>query len=258
MHLQSIASRTGCVLAWLTLSVGLNAYGEVHRNGQTMSASHVDAEVAKGKVSSSRSKPGDQIALRLKSDFKSNGQLVLTKGTTITGVVRSVKSFDGKSQAMGRAQSVIEIEWLTPATSGRARELSIALQSVTQRTAFGLASARAEDDIAVMGNSALPAGNTPMRGSVSRATTSNAALLNMPSVVVADTQTTAALDNSLGLDGSGRLFKVGHGELASANGIQSLDMFSHLSNDTVITSSSKDFEISTGAQVQLLIGVNKQ
>jgi hypothetical protein len=37
-----------------------------------------------------------------------------------------------------------------------------------------------------------------------------------------------------------------------------VDIFSHLDNDTVITSTGKDFEISTGAQMQLLVGVKKK
>ena len=48
------------------------------------------------------------------------------------------------------------------------------------------------------------------------------------------------------------------GELVSAAGSkQSVELFSHLSNDTMITSPSKDFEISSGAQMQLLVGVSK-
>ena len=38
---------------------------------------------------------------------------------------------------------------------------------------------------------------------------------------------------------------------------QSVDLFSHLSNDTVITSPYENFEISSGAQMQLLVGVKK-
>jgi hypothetical protein len=46
--------------------------------------------------------------------------------------------------------------------------------------------------------------------------------------------------------------------LVAAGGTrESLDLFSHLNNDTVITSPSKNFEISSGARMQLLVGVKK-
>ena len=88
---------------------------------------------------------------------------------------------------------------------------------------------------------------------------SNAALLRMPSVVAVDHQTSAAIENGLGTSSDGPLFKVGQGQLVTAGGSQqSVDIFSHLSNDTLITSPGKNFEISSGAQMQLLVGVNKK
>jgi hypothetical protein len=84
----------------------------------------------------------------------------------------------------------------------------------------------------------------------------NPALLSMPSVVAVNPQTGAAIDKTLGTVSAGRLFKVGRGQLVQADGSrQSLDIYSHLNNDTIITS-AKNFEISAGAQMQLLMGVN--
>ena len=75
-------------------------------NAQSNSASSVAAELTKGKLSPSDSKPGDMVVVKLRNDLKSNGELVLKKGTAITGVVRTVKSAEGLS-AMG-------VEWLVP------------------------------------------------------------------------------------------------------------------------------------------------
>ena len=225
-------------------------------NAQSSSATHVAAEMTKGKLNPADSKPGDTVALKLKDDVKSNGEVVLKKGTTITGVVRNVKSPEANGAAKGasksQAQSMMEIEWLAPAAQGRAAQnVSIALQSVTQVNPpdqheqnpasghFVLAGAGATTSVA---------NGQP-----------NTALLSMPSVVAVDHQTSAAIESSLGSSSSGQLFKVGHGQLAGAGGSQqSLDLFSHLGNDTVITSPSKNFEISSGAQMQLLVGVNKK
>jgi hypothetical protein len=81
----------------------------------------------------------------------------------------------------------------------------------------------------------------------------------MPTVVAADDQTSLAIDSSLGTSASGRLFRTGRGELISAGGSkQSVQLFSYLNNDTVITSQHSNFEISSGAQMQLVVGVNKK
>jgi hypothetical protein len=86
----------------------------------------------------------------------------------------------------------------------------------------------------------------------------NAALLSMPFVVAVDQQTSAVIEDSLGRWSSGPLFRIGQGQLLTADGSwQSVAIFSHLNNDTLITSVGKDFEISSGAQMHLLVGVNK-
>jgi hypothetical protein len=84
-------------------------------------------------------------------------------------------------------------------------------------------------------------------------------MLSMPTVIAADSKTSSAIEGNIGSSSSGQLFKVGRGQLVTADGsLQSIDIFSHLNNDTVITSSSKNFEISAGAQLQMLIGVNRK
>ena len=282
---------TPFVVLIMLLFVTVNSRAQVRSNAQANSATHVAAEMTKGKLNPGQSKPGDQVAMRLKDDLKSNGEVLLKKGTTITGVVRNVKTLDGKSQNSADAQSMMQIEWLVPAMQGRvAQQLSIALQSVTQISPISNQEEGVGDDFGVIGTSAgaasarsggggllggavstvgavgstvtsdvAGAGSIASRGSSRVSGQSNAALLSMPSVVAADNQTAAALENTLGASTSGPLFKVGRGELVSANGSrQSVDIFSHLSNDTVITSRNKNFEISSGAQMQLLVGVNKQ
>src|SRR5207253_518222 len=234
---------------------------------QANSASHVTAEMTKGKLSPAESKPGDTIAIRLKDDVRSNGDVVLKKGTTITGVVRNV------------AKSMMDIEWIVPPVQGRATQsVSFTLQSVMQvhpvfqheqNEAFadGLAASAA-------GSSPVPRSAHNGAGLLGSATTavstvsattipptvasgrSNVALLSMPSVVALDQESKNAIESSLGTSSSGQLFRVGHGELISACGSkQSVDLYSHLSNDTVITSPGYDFEISSGAQLQMLVGV---
>src|SRR5438874_2692185 len=77
------------------------------------SATSVAAELIKGKLSPADSKPGDQITVRLKEDLKSNGDIVLKKGTIITGIVRHASRPEGKAGAT-EPEFVVEVEWLAP------------------------------------------------------------------------------------------------------------------------------------------------
>src|SRR4051812_15200097 len=130
--------RTGFItVPAVLLFAGLVLNAQVRGATQTNSATRVAAEMTKGRLNPAESKPGDIVSVKLKDDLKSNGHVVLTKGTTITGVVRNVKRADTKALSTGdakaQAQSLIEIEWLTPASEGRAiPKISIALQSITQ------------------------------------------------------------------------------------------------------------------------------
>jgi hypothetical protein len=273
------------VFAFSTLN-----YAQVHTSAQSTTASHVAAEMTKGKLNPGESKPGDTVVVKLKDDVKANGAVVMKKGSSITGVVRNAKRVEGS----GAAKSMMEIEWLAPEMQGTAAQsLSIALQSVTQvnpiyrheqetaadqSSPFGAVSAAPAARPVRAANGGLLAGTvggvvgtagtvaTGAAGAVNTvgssvssgvaARQSNTALLNMPSVVAADAQTATAIDSGLGASSSGQLFKVGRGQLVSAGGSQqSLDIFSHLNNDTVITAAAKDFEITAGAQMQLLVGV---
>jgi len=67
----------------LSAHAALNA--QVRSVAQANSASRVAAEMTQGRLNPGESKPGDTLAVRLKDDLKSNGSVVLKKGTTITG-----------------------------------------------------------------------------------------------------------------------------------------------------------------------------
>jgi DNA-binding beta-propeller fold protein YncE len=88
---------------------------------------------------------------------------------------------------------------------------------------------------------------------------SNRALLSMPSVVAVDHETSSIIESETGSASTGQLFNIGHGRVIAANGaLQLVTFYSHFNNDTVITSQGKNFEISAGAQMQMLVGVNKK
>jgi hypothetical protein len=249
------------------------------------SAASVSAELTKGNLSPALSKPGDQVMLKLNDDVKSGGEVVLKKGATITGVVRKVSRIDGKAADSSRARSLLVIEWQAPAAQGRSSQsLMVALQSVTQLSPAYNGRQDADNSaapgagapgvrpgglldgslatVASIGSGAVSvagdAGPSVLGSDTHTGVRENAALPGMPSVAAVDAETTKALETDFGMSAGGNLFQTGHGQLLTAGGLkQSLDIFSHMNNDTVLTSRSANFEISSGAQMQLLIGMHR-
>src|SRR5262249_15872339 len=81
------------------------------------------------------SRTGDTVSVSLKEDVRSNGDIVLKKGATITGVIRNVKRAEAKGEGnvQGQAQSMIEIEWLVPPVQAPSvQSLSFVLHWVSQ------------------------------------------------------------------------------------------------------------------------------
>jgi len=228
----------------------------IAQKGSGSSATSVSAEMTRGKLNPAESKPGDKVMLKLNGDVKSNGEVVLKKGTTITGVIRNVHRNDGKPDVSNNAQSMLEVEWFAPESQGRSsQQLSVALQSVIQVSPLYASRQESDSDWESAKSSAAGA---PVHSGGSLLGATNVALLSMPSVVAADAQTASSLQSDLGVSAGHPLFQTGHGQVVSAQGAkQSLDIFSHMNNDTVLTSRSKNFEISSGAQMQLLVGMLK-
>jgi len=258
------------------------------------SESRVSAEMVKGKLNPETSKPGDEIAIRLNEDVKSNGQVLLKKGSTVKGVVRKVNRAEKKRAAKANgtaqtsAQSMLELEWITPGVSGAAasQQLNLALQSVVytnplyahqqeqSSTAPAFASpapapARSGSGgvgVGVVGGvvggatssvSSIGGGlGAQSAGSVGAVAQSQAHLARPTSINPVSAETATVLQNNFGVAG-GPLFLVGSGQaISSAGTASSIDIFSRMSNDAVITSPSRDFEISSGAQMQLLVRAN--
>jgi hypothetical protein len=208
--------------------------------------------MTQGKLNPAESKSGDVVELKLKEDVRSNGVVILKKGTTITGIVENVRVAEVAGTWKNDNQSMIELEWRVPAPQGRGvQSVSFALQSVIQVNA-----ASSQPDTPSDGRSIAVDGADFSNAGSRRP---NAALLNMPSVEAADEQTSSSIESTLGTQASGRLFRVGHGQLVSSGGSKEpVELYSHLSNDTVITSPSSNFEISSGAQMEMLVGVNRK
>ena len=214
------------------------------RVAPTSSAVLVMAEMAQGRLSAAASQPGDMIVLKLKNDLKANGEVLLRKGSNINGLLRTAKS----SEVPDRFQSIIEIEWKAPVPQGKAaRKLSIALEFLAEANA-PVATTRIlrTIDPSKMAPASLDTSGRP-----------NAAVLSMPFVVAVDRQTSSTIESRLKSPSTGPIYRIGRGRLTASGSQQTLEIFSHLNNDTVITSANKNFEIPSGVQMRLLVGVNR-
>jgi hypothetical protein len=70
-------------------------------------------------------------------------------------------------------------------------------------------------------------------------------------------ETASSMQSDFGVSGN-NLFLVGHGQVVSSGGTASaIDVYSHMSNDTILASSSRDYEISSGAQMQFRIAAGR-
>lgn len=216
------------------------------------------AEVAAGALSTLLSKPGDRIAVRLAEDIKSNGQVVLRKGSMVTGIVRDVRMVDSKASTSGQSQSLLELEWFAPEPESADSRFMFAVQSFKQ-----VGSVR-HDDSGPAWAEGGGAGNTAESpqteaSDVAVASRTNQAFLSLPSIVAADPALSSILQADFGFSDRRPIYKTGRGEMIMDTGLrQPVELFSRLSNDTVMMSLNKNFEIAAGAQIQLLIGVQRK
>jgi hypothetical protein len=277
-------------ILWISPAMAQSKQSSAAASSSTQASSKVSTEMVKGKLNPATSKPGDKVVVRTKDDLKSNGQVVLKKGTEITGVVKDVKRADGKAEGKGQVQSMMQVDWLTPAGSGAsAQQLNFALQSIAYtnplyahqqsdesssgggvarpaapaRTGSGGGLGGVAGGVVGGATSGLSAAGTitsGVGGAVAGTTNAagNTSLLAAPSPVAPSSATATTLQNSFGVS-SNSLFMVGHGSAVSTGGTaNSMDIFTHMSNDAVITSPSKDFEVASGAQMDFMVSARGQ
>lgn len=248
-----------------------SAVSQAAAKGEVYTATHVSAEMVEGKLNPATSKPGDQVVVRLQEDLKVDNQVVLKKGSMITGIVRGAKRAESRSKSS--AQSMIQVDWRAPAVA--AGTLNFALASVAYTNPlyahhaeggqedFGAAHPSRSDRAADGGGGLLGGGlvaSAVTSSSTSGATSSIGSVTNVGGKVTgsalavpASSQAASSLQSDFGVSNNS-LFMVGHGQAISSGGTSSaIDVYSQMSNDSILTSSNRDFEIASGAQMQFLV-----
>jgi hypothetical protein len=200
-------------------------------------------------VDARKNKLGDEVVAKTDEDVKSEGKVVLPRGSKIIGHVTEVKA-----REKGRAESAVGVIFdHAVLKDGSHMPLSLAVQAVGS----GAAAAQAEDD------SLIASGNAAASGSVSGA--GSGMTRTGGGLVGGVRSTTGSLVNTAGSVGAGTANTVtGAGASSSLNsnsrgvvGLRGLNLISSASssNSGTFTSQNSNVHLDTGTQ--LILSVQK-
>jgi hypothetical protein len=211
---------------------------------QVGSAIHASLEKP---VDARKNKPGDQIVAKTSEDVRSDGKVMLPRGSKIVGHVTEVKA-RGKGQAESALSVVFDHAVLK---DGSQVPLSLAVQAVGS----GATSAQAEDD------SLMSSGTTAATGNATAAASGMARTGG--GVVGGVRSTTGRLVNTAG-SVSGATANTATGASSSLNsnsqgvvGIRGLSLASSASSSNSGTFTSKNANVHLDSGTQMILSVQK-
>jgi hypothetical protein len=215
---------------------------------QLKSGSSIHATLEKP-VDARKNKPGDQVVAKTSEDVKSEGKVVIPRGSKIVGHVTEVKA-----REKGQAESAVGVVFdHAVLKDGSQIPLSLAVQAVGS----GAATAQAEDD------SLMSSGNTAAMGSVNGAGSSMTRTGG--GVVGGVRSTTGGLVNTAGSVGAATVYTAtgaGTGASSSLNsnsqgvvGLRGLSLASSASsfNSGTFTSQNSNVHLDSGTQMILRV-----
>jgi len=214
-------------------------------------------------VDAKKARPGDQVTAKLTQDVKSNGHVVLHKGSKLMGHVTEAQA-RGKGQAESKLGIVFDKAQLK---GGEEASINAVVQALAPRArATELAGADEAGSLsAPMGGGGTVAGGGGLVGGVTRGTTSTlgsatGAVSGAGDGAVAGVNSTvnsAAGTAAGGLNAQGALTSTSHGVV----GLQGLTLNSASATGTqasVISSATQNVKLESGTQMILQVsGANK-
>jgi hypothetical protein len=225
-------------------------------NSASLGADNTVNAVLSKSIDSKSCKPGDQITARATQDVKSEGKVIIPKGSRLVGHVT-----EAKTRAKGESSSALGIAFDHAILKNGQQ---VQMNSVVQAIAAAQTSAPAADMDAMMSSTGSAAGS---------ARTSGGGLLNAVGSTASSATGTAGgtLSNvSAGASSTvGSATHVGAGSLGSTLnststgvvGLNNLSLASQVANSTsgsVITSTGKSVRLDSGTQLLLRVISNKQ
>lgn len=223
----------------------------------TSSAGIAGAQVAQGTtiqavlakpVDSRKSKVGDEVVAKATQDVKSNGQMVVPKGTRLLGHVT-----EAKAKAKGESASALGIAF-DKAVLKDGRELSLPLSIQAIAVTQPRASADMESD-SMMASPATSAGGYASGGLLARTTAPVGAVAGTATNTLGSSSTAAGgtvHGATEGMTGSGVLTSSAHGVV----GLPGLSLNANASSSaqgSVITSQNQNVHLESGTQMVLRV-----
>ena len=227
-----------------------NEGGQAATASQLQSGSSIHATLEKP-VDARRNKPGDQVVAKTNEDVKSEGKVVIPRGSKIVGHVTEVKA-----REKGQAESAVGVVFdHAVLKDGSHMPLSLAVQAVGS----GAAAAQAEDD------SLMSSENTAATGSVTGA--GSGMTRTGGGLVGGVRSTTGSLVNTAGSVGAGTVNTAtgaGAGASSSLNsnsrgvvGLRGLNLVSSASSSNSGTFTSQNSNVHLDSGTQLILSVQK-
>lgn len=213
--------------------------------GQLQSGSSIHATLVKP-VDARKNKPGDQVVAKTTEDVKSEGKVMIPRGSKIVGHVTEVSAREN-----GRAESTLGVVFdHAVLKDGSRMPLSLAVQAVGS----GAATARAEDDSlmssgdasAMGGVGGTASGMSRSGGGLVRSTTGS--LVNTAGSVggaTVNTATSAGASSSLNSSSQGVV------------GIRGLNLASSASSSNSATFTSQNSNVRLDSGTQMIFRVQK-
>jgi hypothetical protein len=225
-----------------------------HEGGQAATATHLQSgssihATLQKPVDARKNKPGDQVVAKTNEDVKSEGKVVIPRGSKIVGHVTEVKA-----REKGQAESAVGVIFDDAVLKdGSHLPLSVAVQAVGS----GAAAAQAEDDSLISSGNAVASGSVSGPGSGMARTGGG--------LVGGVRSTTGNLVNTAGSAGAGTVnAATGAGALSSLNsnsrgvvGLRGLSLVSSASSSNSGTFTSHTSNVHLDSGTQLILSVQK-
>jgi hypothetical protein len=245
-----VNSSTSTDVSQNTTASGKRADAQASSSSRLQSGSTVQAELTKP-VDARKDKSGDEVTAKTTQDVKSDGKIVLPKGSKIVGKVTQAQA-----RTKGQAESQLGIVFdHAILKDGTQVPVSFAIQAISNSQAAASA-ATAEDSAAIEGNvggMASASGSSGNRGLVGGVASTAGNVVNTAGSATGATLHTA---NATGANVAGGLTSSSHGVV----GIPGLTLSSAASSSTnagsLISSASSNVRLDSGTR--MLLRVNGQ
>ena len=204
-------------------------------------------------IDARKAKPGDQVVARTTSNVKSNGKVIIPKGSRVVGHVTQAQA---KSKGQSASQVGIAFDRAV-LKNGQQVPLNASIQALaaSQQNASADMMSDTMDDGAMVGGGAVASGGSALGGTLGGATravgSTGGVLVNTAGSATGGLGSTVG-NSTAGLNAAGQLTSASHG-VVGLNGLSLDSANSALAQGSVITSKAGNVHLDSGTQMILQV-----